>query len=256
MLDSHDITRRARGLHIITPVLLVSFALLTACTGTRERTETVVTTQPTVTQATPAQGAPSAQPAATATASPSATPASAPAPSPNEVTDKVTRIFQGAAQVDQAQQGKALVGDFNGDGSEDIAVVVKPDPARLEDFNSEVSLWILNDPHKVVLPDPKKATQHLPAPEPIQVEAGDVLLAVIHGFKEEGWRNPAAQQTYVLKNAIGSDLRVEPRHHVMAEYKLSMQQVRGDCIRADTGREAGLIYWMGAKYAWLPTKEK
>ena len=252
MLNPHDITRRPRGPHIIASVLLIAATLLSACTGTRERTETVVTTQPTAPQAPPAQTTPSAQPSA----SPSASPTSAPAPPPNEVKDKVAGIFQGAAQVDPSQQGKALVGDFNGDGSQDIAVVVKPDPARLEDFNAEVSLWILNDPHKAVAPDPTKTVQKLSPPEHIKVEPGDVLLAVIHGYQAEGWRNPEAQQTYVLKNAVGRDLRVEPRRQVMAEYKLSAQQVRGDCIHANADREAGLIYWMGAKYAWLPAKEK
>ena len=234
--------------------LLFIVTLLVACT--RERTETVVTPPPSATQATPAQvvpaqATPSGQPA------PSASPtALAPhaAATEAEVKDKVARIFQGAAQVEPAADGGALVGDFNGDGSEDVAVFIKPDPARLEDFNSEVSLWILNDPHKVVLPDPNKDVQTLPKPEPVKVQAGDVLLAVIHGFQAQGWRNPEAQQTYVLKNVAGRELHVEPRQQVLTEYKQSAQRVRGDCIRAANGGDAGLIFFTGARYAWLPAK--
>src|SRR2546423_2038140 len=145
---------------IITTLLLFITTLAAACTGTREQTETVVTPQPSATQAAPAQASPSAQTSATATPAPVA--AAASPPSPAEVKDKVAHIFQGAAQFAESQTGGTVVGDFNGDGSEDIAVVIRPDPTRLEDFNSEVSLWILNDPHKVVVPDLTKAVEHPP----------------------------------------------------------------------------------------------
>jgi hypothetical protein len=187
----------------------------------------------------------------TRTASPAASAAPPPAtPQAAEVTDKIARVFQGAVRPDPAHAGSALVGDFNDDGSEDIAVVVKPDPARLEEINGEVANWVLIDPQKVVLPDPNKAVQAPPRAEPVKVAANDVLLAVVHGYQKEGWRNPAAQQTYLLKNAVGTDLRAVAWQDAFGIPQSSTPHRHGDVLREDLNHSPGFIYWTGAKYAW------
>ncbi len=245
------------------PSLVVIIVLLfcSACTDTREQQPDVVNAPPPaptqsaapVAPATPPTTQSAPTPAGSASA-PAATPATPPPAA--EVNDKLTRIFQGVVQPDATRTDNALVGDFNGDGSEDIAVVVKPDPAKLADINSEVAAWILNDPHTVVLPDPTKAVQKLSPATPVKVEATDVLLAVIHGYKEQGWRNPDAQQVYLLKNSAGRDLHVQARPEVAAKLKINLPPQQGNLIHVDARRDAGFIYWTGAKYAWLAAPER
>ncbi len=220
-----------------------------ACTGPREEVKTVSAPPPAQTQpvpmAQPTQTAPPASP------TPGVPPTLAP-PQTTDINNKLAQIFQGAVQLDTAQQVNSFSGDFNGDGSEDIAIVVKPVANKLADINSEVANWILEDPHLVVLPDPTKAVQTLPAPPaPTNVQAADILLTVIHGHKETGWRNPDAQQTYLLKNAVGRDLSVQARQNAPAVYKASFTHLHGDIIIEEMARGYGCIYWTGAKYAWL-----
>lgn len=235
---------------IILAMALSASLLLGGCADKRERSEAVTQTTPTA----QAQNTAPAQPTQIQSPAPSVTPMPKP-PQVSEVNDKLARIFQGAVQNDAAQSN-ALVGDFNGDGSEDIAVVVKPAADKLEDINSEVANWILSDPQKVVLPDPTKAVQKLPAAERVIVRQSDVLLAVIHGYQQAGWRNPQAQQAYLLKNTAGREPRVEPRQDAANEFKAIIPHLRADIIREELGGAQGFIYWTGGKYAWFaPPKQ-
>ena len=87
-------------------------------------------------------------------------------------------------------------GDFNGDGSRDLAVVIKPAPNKLADLNEEFPNWILKDPFSSDQP-------RIPR---LRVAADDTLLAVIHGYGPNGWRDSQATQTFLLKNAVGSGM--------------------------------------------------
>ncbi|HEX8071795.1 MAG TPA: hypothetical protein VF546_17740 [Pyrinomonadaceae bacterium] len=231
--------------------LLLPFLLLLALAGCRQEQTTVEQTTPAAPTptTTPAQTAPATMPTP-ASGTPAATPAAAnttapPPPPPAELEAKLARIFQGAVQLDA--QPRAFTGDFNGDGSEDVAVVVRPNPAQLDDLNSEFANWILNEPRKVVLPDPDKRVQVPPQQAPVKVEAGDVLLAVIHGYKTAGWRDDAAQQTYLLRDAVGRDLRVRPRTDPPQPPNVYL---RGDVLAEELAGTPGVVYWTGAKYAW------
>ena len=42
-----------------------------------------------------------------------------------------------------------------------------------------------------------------PEMPPLRVEENELLLAVIHGYGTQGWRDAQATQTYLLKNAAG-----------------------------------------------------
>src|ERR687891_717454 len=48
------------------------------------------------------------------------------APKLVEVQDAVKRVFKEAAVIDTTYNPNFLVGDFNGDASQDIAVILKP----------------------------------------------------------------------------------------------------------------------------------
>ncbi|HEY0406227.1 MAG TPA: hypothetical protein VGC89_10895, partial [Pyrinomonadaceae bacterium] len=66
-----------------------------------------------------------------------------PPPKPEEVSAVVARVYKDAVTVDAGRQPLFVVGDFNGDDSQDIAVVVRPAKGKLEELNSEVANWIL-----------------------------------------------------------------------------------------------------------------
>jgi hypothetical protein len=229
------------------PFPLAAALLLAACADKREQTAST----PTPSQSPNAEVAQPTQTASTAATATTPTPTPAP-PQTAEVNDKVARVFEGTVQVDASQKTGALVGDFNGDGSEDIALAVKPGDGKLEEINSEVANWILLDPHSDILPDPNKAVQKLPARTRAKVEAGDTLLAVIHGYGKDGWRNPDAQQAFLLRNSAGRDPKVESRQDAVNDFKALAPHIGGDIIRQDLDRTPGFLSWTGAKYVWFP----
>lgn len=173
-----------------------------------------------------------------------------PPPTPGEVRNAIARMYKDSVIVDT---GRFFVGDFNGDGWQDVAVVVKPAQGMLAELNNEVANWILEDPQKVVLPDPTKTTQQLsPHTEPTRVEQSDMLLAVLHGYGPAGWRDPQARQTYLLKNAVGNNMKAERLAEALqiVPRNASLPKLRGDVISEAIAGEPRLLYYTGAKYAW------
>ena len=171
-----------------------------------------------------------------------------------EVQDVIKRIYGDALVIDTKQ---ILVGDFNGDGSQDIAVVAKPVAGKLEVLNNEVANWILEDPQKIPLPDPTKSTQQFPpAPPPVNVELRDTLLALLHGYGQDGWRSPQAIQTYLLKNAVGKNMLRQTAKDYVQEIKSAknLPRLQGDIIKETLDSQAGFLYYTGAKYVWHPAQ--
>ncbi len=157
-----------------------------------------------------------------------------PRPSDAEVREAIIRNYEDAAVIDSSRATPFLVGDFNGDNSEDIAIVVKPGKGKLSKLNSEYANWILEDPRQPVHIKDLKSR-----PAPVTVTSKDSLLAVIHGVKSEGWRSAIAKQTYLLKNAAGESFEKQSSR-------------RGEVIREKLDGTDGIIYFTGAKYAWHP----
>lgn len=164
----------------------------------------------------------------------------------------MARVYGDAVTVDTRRAPSYLVGDFNGDGSEDIAVVVKPARDKLGEINNEFANWIVEDPRAVGLPDPHKNVQKLPQPSaPVKVKDNDLLLVIIHGYKKEGWRNPEARQTYCLYDAVGGSMTSDPVKDLLGSQGNKNEATRGgDVIKETLAGEQGFIYWTGAKYAW------
>ena len=175
-----------------------------------------------------------------------------PPPSASDVRNAITRMYKNAVIVDAS---RFMAGDFNGDGDQDVAVVVMPAEGMIAELNSEVANWILGEPKNVVLPDPNKRTQILGHSQPTRVEQSDTLLAVLHGYGAAGWRDPRARQTYLLRNAVGTNMKTQQLTNglQMVNGKKSVPKLRGDVISEAIAGEQGLLYYTGAKYAWYRT---
>jgi len=194
---------------------------------------------------------PAARVLALASPTPTPTPASKPSapPNPTEIRATVARVFEKAATPDVSLPQAFAVGDFNGDGSEDLAVAVKADEGSLGDINNELANWSLEDPRSVPI---SSLSNRVPPNKRAHVEKGDTLLAIIHGIGPEGWRAADAKQTYVLKNGAGSKLLAQPSAAIRKSSK-KVPQLRGDVLNETIGGKAGFVFWTGAKYAWFST---
>jgi hypothetical protein len=243
-------------------IAAASAVLLCACAApqTLKEQTPAAGTQPTpaaqqTTAATesPAAAAPDAPPPDASPATP-ATPL--PPPQSSEVRAALGRTYKGAVAFDERGE-RAVVGDFNGDGSEDLAVEVRPAPGRIAELNDELSNWIVTDPRTIKPPDPRSFDPHQgvqklapPGPRP-QIEAGDTLLVVVHGYQEKGWRNPEALQTFLLKNTAGAELRAGSRTEARAATQKRIPRLFGDVLHERLGNEQGFLYWTGATYGWF-----
>jgi hypothetical protein len=207
-------------------VILGTFSLICACTS-REQPKA------------PAPPPPSAA------APPSQQLLQTPPPKLDEVQDAVTRVFKGAALVDSTRNPHFLAGDFNGDGSQDIAAIIKPAPGKLAQMNEEFPPWIVRDPFITVQPGMPR----------LRIAATDVLLAVIHGYGPNGWRDPQATQTYLLKNAVGSDVKTFPKSDFMtANQGKKLPRLLGDSIGEVLRGRSGYLYFAEATYSWYDPK--
>jgi hypothetical protein len=167
------------------------------------------------------------------------------APKIAEVEDAVKRVFKDLAVVDQQQSPNFISGDFNGDASRDLAVIIKPAESKVAQINDELQPWLLRDPI---------ATQSNHRIR-VQIEPNERLLAVIHGYGPNDWRDPEATQTFLLKNVAGSRLEVQtPQDFVSANTGRKLPRPRGDLISEVVGGTAGYLYFSGSTYSWYDPK--
>lgn len=168
-----------------------------------------------------------------------------PPPQLTEVQQAVNRVFKEAAVIDTSHQPTFIVGDFNGDRSQDLAVVLKPASDKLSELNEEFPNWILRD-----LEGPTQSR----SPR-LRVGAKDKLLAIIHGYEAEGWRNDQATQTYLLKNAARPGMEVYSAKDFMATHRgRNLPQMRGDVLGEDAEGKSGCLYYANATYSWYDPK--
>jgi hypothetical protein len=229
---------------------MLTASLLTSCDKSSDQTKTSELEPRVESNATPTpQTLQFLQP--TATPTPTAPPA--PPPQLDEVRSAMARVFAKVAEPETTGGTAYVVGDFNGDGSQDLAVITKANAASLGEINNELANWVLEDPRTVPLPGvPTNPT----LAKPVRAEKGDTLLAIIHGVGAKGWRNPEAKQTFLLKNGTGSDMTVRALKDVSAKKgKTKLPPLRGDTISETVDGKAGILFWTGAKYAWRPSPE-
>ncbi len=164
------------------------------------------------------------------------------APKQSEVQEAVKRVFKDAAVIDTNYNPSFLAGDFNGDGSQDIAVVVKP--VKLEEMNQELPPWLVRQPRTN-----KSDRARIP------IEKNDTLLAVIHGYGANHWRDPDATQAFVLKDVVGNDLKVHsPKDFVTANSGRKLPHAQGDLIGETVQGNPGYLYYAQATYSWYDPK--
>ena len=203
----------------------------------------------------PPASAPGPSPAPAATPAPTQAP---PRPGPSEASpadlrECVKRVYGNAVTVEGGRPNNYVTGDFNGDGSQDIAVFVRPGRGMLGEINDELANWTLEDPREVQLHGAEKVSAAPDErPSPVRAARDDLLLAVIHGYKDAGWRNPAATQTYLLRSAAGSDLKTSTRAEALDMLRADGRSLAltGDVMSETLAQEQGFLYWNGAKYAW------
>ena len=164
------------------------------------------------------------------------------APKQSEVEQAVKRVFKDAAVIDTNYNPSFLSGDFNGDGSQDLAVILKP--AKLDQMNQELPPWLVRQPRSN-----KAARAHLP------IEKDETFLAVIHGFGANNWRDPDATQTFVLKDVVGQNLKVHSLNEfVTANSGKKLPRPQGDLIGETVGGTPGYLYYSQATYSWYDPK--
>lgn len=175
-----------------------------------------------------------------------------PPPTLAEAREAVARVYKEVVSVEASRNPSFIAGDFNGDGAQDLAVIVKPAKDKLAEINSEVAGWLIRD----ALADMASASlikrnPHETKTIPTITERDDTLLAIIHGSGPAGWRDPAAQQSYLVKNATISNLRAQTKKSLRdASQGKFLPPLLGDVLNATREGTAGFIYYTGSSYEW------
>lgn len=170
--------------------------------------------------------------------------ANLPPPDLKTVAEAVKRVFKDAALIDTTHQPAFVVGDFNGDSSQDVAVVIKPVSDKIADMNEEFPNWILRDPFGAAEKSPR-----------LKIAANDELLAVIHGYGPSGWHDPQATQTFLLKNVAGSGMQTQPvKDFAAANQGKKLPLLRGDLVGEVVAGKTGYLYFADATYGWYDPK--
>jgi hypothetical protein len=176
-----------------------------------------------------------------------------PPPTPGEVEEGLRRAFGGTVHR-AAGSSRGIVGDFNGDGAEDVAVPVSPAAGRLEELNDGLANWRVQDAREDTAAEHGHGPPPKAAPSPVTVQPDDVLLAVVHGYGVRGWRDERARQCYLVRHATGAPFEAEPRTTLLRYVRRVPDEPRltGDVILVSAGRKPGFVYWTGARYSWHP----
>jgi hypothetical protein len=145
-----------------------------------------------------------------------------------------------------------IVGDFNGDESEDVALIARPAPGKLQDVNSELSNWTIQDADRALGPMDKKVVIAAKEERPA-VAKGEEVLAIIHGVGAKGWRDSDARQAYIVKHAAATLLGTAPSISQKA-IRIMHLPFPTDIIKQVRNNKKGFLFWTGGVYAWHPSE--
>ena len=214
----------------VTAIVTVSFlAFLSACSSPAPKPKTEAPPSAAF-QSTPESAAPPL------------TPSVAPAPKLPEVQNAIKRVFKDAAVLHPNHNPNFFSGDFNGDASQDLVVILKP--VKLDEMNRQFAPWMVRDPRSSL------STRARPA-----VKQDEALVAVIHGFGNNDWRDPEATQTFVLKNVVGNDMQVKTaKEFIEANTGRKLPRPQGDLIGETVDGTPGYLYYATSNYSWYDPK--
>ena len=159
-------------------------------------------------------------------------------PRAGEVATVVYRAFGNAVEL---ERDASTVGDFNGDGSPDLAVDVRAVEAHASEINDPVANWTVQDCE--VSSD---ALAVKTPPSPALVRSHELLLAIVHGFGRRGWRDPASRQAYLVKGALEGPWAQRSRDRYPGLDSPS-DRLLGDVL-AGASSAGTIAYWTGARY--------
>lgn len=174
-----------------------------------------------------------------------------PPPTRPEVEAALHRVF-GKDLIAESGSGQSfIVGDFNGDESEDMAVIARPVAAKLDDVNNELANWTIQDADNFFVPKGDKRVVRPPEMRRPRVERGERILAIIHGFGPAGWRSSNARQAYIVKHAAANFQGTAPSISQKAIRAMKLP-VETEIIKEIRNNKKGFLFWTGGAYAWHP----
>ncbi|MFY9558007.1 MAG: hypothetical protein WAV20_18545 [Blastocatellia bacterium] len=186
-------------------------------------------------------------------------------PKVEEVQEAVKRIFKDAVVIEANREPGFLVGDFNGDLSQDLAVIIKPADGKLSELNQQFPGWIAREPIKdILLPKSKvvatsasgRPLSNAASGQTVRFEQTDVLLAIIHGSGLNGWRDREATQTHLLRDVVGTNIRMLRLKGAAKAYKgiKPFPVIYGDLIQQTLIGQSGFLHFSGGVYGWYDPK--
>ena len=139
------------------------------------------------------------------------------------------------------QDFPVLVGDFNGDGSEDAVFVatahggIQTTSDRYRVFDPSSDYFGIGDP---------KITSQFASPYP----DGPRYLLIIHGNGTEGWHAKQPKERFVLINVAFDHISIG---HI-EKTKKRVTKVIDNIGLEETGLLNSFLYWNGRRYKWSP----
>jgi hypothetical protein len=177
-----------------------------------------------------------------------------PPPTVAEVESAIHRIFADNLIREPGTGQWFIVGDFNGDDFEDVAVIAHPAPGKAADINSDLANWIIQDANKFFVAPSGKRVVTSPYLGSAKVSEGEQVLAFIHGHGPQGWRNPDARQAYLVKHATATFLGTAPSVSEKA-IRVMHLPVETEIIKGVQNKKKGFLFWTGSAYAWHPDQK-
>jgi hypothetical protein len=176
-----------------------------------------------------------------------------PPATPAEVESAVHRIFGDDLVLEQGTGQWFIVGDFNGDNIEDVAVIARVNAGKADDMNGELANWTIQDADKFFVAPGGQHAVKVPRLDPGKVSKGEQVLIIIHGYGPKGWRNIDARQAYVVRHAAGTFVGLAPNISEKA-IRLMHLPVRTEIIKEIRDNKKGFLFWTGGAYAWHPSE--